>query len=149
MLVYSKDFVQESDLNEVVVEIYSLSKDFNIWCLEGEMGVGKTTFVKSLAQYLDMKNVSSPTFSIVNQYHSSKIGDVYHFDFYRLKSINEALDVGVEDYFYSGQLCLIEWGRKINMLIPEKFAKIEINLCNLNQRTFNLYLYGGQNEIRN
>ncbi|MEX8547332.1 MAG: tRNA (adenosine(37)-N6)-threonylcarbamoyltransferase complex ATPase subunit type 1 TsaE [Mucilaginibacter sp.] len=90
----------------------------------GEMGVGKTTFIKAFCAALGVKDaVSSPTFSIVNEYHYPK-GIVYHFDFYRLKNQLEALDLGFEEYLYSGNYCLIEWPEKIPNLLPENYLEI-------------------------
>lgn len=87
----------------------------------GEMGAGKTTFIKSFCKLLDVQdNVSSPTFSIVNEYQYPK-GLIYHFDCYRLKNQTEALDIGFEEYLNSGEYCLIEWPEKIPDLLPEHY----------------------------
>jgi tRNA threonylcarbamoyladenosine biosynthesis protein TsaE len=93
----------------------------------GEMGVGKTTFIKELAKELGVTEAtSSPTFSIVNEYQSIYNQVVYHFDFYRLKKETEALDMGVEEYLYSGSWCFIEWAEQIPNLIPESYSVISI-----------------------
>jgi tRNA threonylcarbamoyladenosine biosynthesis protein TsaE len=93
----------------------------------GNMGVGKTTLIKSLSQNLGVKgNTSSPTFSLVNEYQTNENQIVYHFDCYRLKSEVEALDMGIDDYLYSGNWCFIEWPEKIESLIPEKCSLISI-----------------------
>jgi tRNA threonylcarbamoyladenosine biosynthesis protein TsaE len=96
-----------------------------IWLLDGPMGAGKTTFVRMYGQYKKfIEPVSSPTFSIVNEYRNNA-GDIfYHFDFYRIKSEREAYEIGVEDYFYSDNICLIEWGSLIPSLLPEQYVKI-------------------------
>lgn len=109
--------------------------NFKIWIFDGEMGAGKTTLIKSICKNLGvMDEVSSPTFSIVNEYKTVDGKTVYHFDFYRVKSIEEAYDMGVEDYFNSGNLCLIEWPEKIKeILINEIALNILINQKN-NQR---------------
>jgi tRNA threonylcarbamoyladenosine biosynthesis protein TsaE len=92
----------------------------------GEMGAGKTTLIKAICEELGVAdNISSPTFSIVNEYKSPK-GKIYHFDFYRLKSIGEAYDLGYEDYFYSKAYCLIEWPEKIADLMPLEYEKVTI-----------------------
>lgn len=94
----------------------------------GQMGVGKTTFIKALSKALGVVNTtSSPTFSLVNEYEAHD-GLVYHFDVYRLKSEREALDFGIEDYLYSGHWCFIEWAEKIPNLIPEKHSVISIEI---------------------
>ena len=94
----------------------------------GEMGAGKTTFIKVFCAALGVADtVSSPTFSIVNEYHYPE-GIIYHFDFYRLKNQTEALDLGVEEYLYSGEYCLIEWPEQIPDLLPENFIRIRIEV---------------------
>jgi len=91
------------------------------------MGAGKTTTIGSICEHLDVEDsISSPTFSIVNEYFSSKIGTIYHFDFYRVESNEEAFNIGVEDYFYSGYLCLVEWPNKVVDLLPEQFLLFRI-----------------------
>ena len=95
----------------------------------GRMGAGKTTFSKSLCAELGvMDMVQSPTFSLVNEYETEKGETIYHFDFYRVTQAEEALNIGVEEYFYSGNLCLIEWPENISELIPEEYLKIEIEV---------------------
>jgi tRNA threonylcarbamoyladenosine biosynthesis protein TsaE len=95
----------------------------------GEMGVGKTTLIKQLCKTLGVNSAtSSPTFSLVNEYETTTNQIVYHFDFYRLKIEMEALDMGADDYFYSGNWCFIEWAEKIPNLIPEAHSVIRIEL---------------------
>jgi len=93
---------------------------------EGEMGAGKTTLIKEIIRQMGSQDeTSSPTFSIVNEYETQK-GKVFHFDFYRIKSEEEALDFGVEEYFDSGNFCFIEWPEKVKNLIPEEFHTVKI-----------------------
>lgn len=93
----------------------------------GEMGVGKTTLIKELCKTLGVSGAtSSPTFSLVNEYEANDNKLVYHFDFYRLNKEEEALDMGVDDYLYSGNWCFIEWAEKIPNLIPEVYSVITI-----------------------
>lgn len=100
--------------------------DSKIFLFYGEMGVGKTTLIKELVKALGSEDaVSSPTFSIVNEYASPE-GPIYHFDFYRLNSPEEALDFGLEDYLYSGNFIFAEWPEKINNLLPETYLQIEL-----------------------
>lgn len=95
----------------------------------GEMGVGKTTLIKQLCKTLGVNSAtSSPTFSLVNEYETTANQIVYHFDFYRLKTEMEALDMGADDYFYSGNWCFIEWAEKIPNLIPEEHSVVTIEL---------------------
>lgn len=95
----------------------------------GQMGAGKTTFIKALCRTLGIHDVtSSPTFSLVNEYVSDAGETVYHFDVYRLKRETEALDMGIEEYLYSGNYCFIEWAEKIPNLIPEAHSVIDISV---------------------
>jgi tRNA threonylcarbamoyladenosine biosynthesis protein TsaE len=105
----------------------------------GEMGVGKTTLIKQLCKYLGVTSVtSSPTFSLVNEYETIDNQIVYHFDFYRLKNEMEALDMGADDYFYSGNWCFIEWAEKIPSLIPDEHAVITIKIVENGKRHLTL-----------
>lgn len=105
----------------------------------GEMGVGKTTLIKQLCKTLGVTEAtSSPTFSLVNEYETATNQIVYHFDFYRLKNEMEALDMGADDYFYSGNWCFIEWAEKIPNLIPEEHAIITIELVDNGKRHLTL-----------
>ena len=93
----------------------------------GKMGVGKTTLIKEICAELGVEdNVCSPTFAIVNEYSDREGEPVYHFDFYRLKSVAEAYDIGYEEYFYSGCYCFTEWTEKIEELLPERYVRVEI-----------------------
>lgn len=101
----------------------------SIVCFDGPMGAGKTTLISALCNKWDVKDqVSSPTFSIINHYESEIKGPLYHFDFYRLNCLEEALDIGIEEYLESGNICLIEWGDRIKSLLPENIIIIDIAL---------------------
>ena len=114
------------DLREAASRLLDFAADERVFLFKGEMGAGKTTFIKALCERLQITDVvSSPTFSIVNEYHTDH-GPVYHFDFYRLKKESEAFDLGYEDYFYSGSYCFIEWPEKIPNLWPEHYISVEI-----------------------
>lgn len=94
----------------------------------GEMGVGKTTLIKELVKQLGSVDVaSSPTFSLVNEYHSRQGEVIYHFDFYRINNEDEALDMGIEDYFYDNNWCLVEWPEKIKNLLPLDAVAIHLS----------------------
>lgn len=109
-----------------------------IWLFQGEMGAGKTTLIKSICTHFDVEDeVNSPTYSLVNEYHTKDGRKIYHFDLYRIEEEEEALDMGIEEYLYSGELCLIEWPEKIRNLLPDGCATISIGL-NANVRTFEL-----------
>ena len=104
------------------------------------MGAGKTTLIKSICQQLKVKDeISSPTFSLVNEYHTADGNKVFHFDFYRIKSIEEVYDMGYEDYFYSNQICLIEWPEKIEEILEdEDLYEISIEILNDGHRALHL-----------
>ena len=109
-----------SDLPSVAAEFLEFTNGKCIYTLYGSMGVGKTTFVKAIADVLGVEDeVNSPTFAIVNEYVTSLGESIFHFDFYRINDPSEALDFGYEEYFYSGNKCFIEWPDKISNLIPE------------------------------
>lgn len=126
-LIKEFGLVTLADLPVVARQIISFGQDHNIWLFDGDMGAGKTTLIKVIASQLGIVDeVNSPTFSIVNEYIDEQDKIYYHFDFYRLKAETEALDIGIEDYFYSGNCCFIEWSEKIPTLIPENFLRIFI-----------------------
>lgn len=113
-------------LGKIVGEIAEFAQDYKLWLFYGQMGVGKTTFIKEIAKYFGVEdNIHSPTFSIVNEY-KAKDNTIYHFDFYRLENESEAMDIGVEEYFYSGNLCLVEWPEKIKGILPSEHIQIQI-----------------------
>ena len=102
--------------------------DRTVFAFYGKMGAGKTTFIKAVCEELGVSDViTSPTFAIVNEYRSDTTGVlIYHFDFYRIKKLEEVYDMGYEDYFYSGALCFIEWPELIDELLPEDAVKVSI-----------------------
>ncbi|MBF4483302.1 MULTISPECIES: tRNA (adenosine(37)-N6)-threonylcarbamoyltransferase complex ATPase subunit type 1 TsaE [unclassified Flavobacterium] len=122
-IVFSLDQIQE------VAEQILAQNPKKIILFNGEMGVGKTTLIKQLCKSLGVEDAtSSPTFSLVNEYYTSNNNIVYHFDFYRLNKETEALDMGVDDYLYSGNWCFIEWSEKIASLLPEEHSVVTIEL---------------------
>lgn len=122
-IVFSLDQIQE------VAEQIIAQNPKKIILFNGEMGVGKTTLIKQLCKTLGVEDAtSSPTFSLVNEYYTSGNQIVYHFDFYRLNKETEALDMGVDDYLYSGNWCFIEWPEKIANLIPDEHSVVTIEL---------------------
>lgn len=118
-----------SQLPDAASQLLASFDGEKIVAFHGPMGAGKTTLIKALCEQLGVKdNVSSPTFSIVNEYHTVKGEKVYHFDFYRIKSVDEAYDMGYEEYFYSKAYCFIEWPEKIAELMPLTYEKVTIEL---------------------
>jgi len=111
----------------------------NVLLFYGEMGVGKTTLIKEIVKLLGVTDtVSSPTFSLVNEYHTANDEQVFHFDFYRIDDEEEALDMGIEEYFYSNSWCLVEWPNKVENLVPLNAVKILITATNNQLRTIEL-----------
>ena len=119
-----------SDINElpdVASKLLETFPDERFYAFFGSMGVGKTTLIKEICAQLGVtQNVCSPTFAIVNEYADRDGEPVYHFDFYRLKNLNEAYDIGYEEYFYSGCWCFTEWTEKIEPLLPDHYLHIDI-----------------------
>jgi tRNA threonylcarbamoyladenosine biosynthesis protein TsaE len=128
-----------NDLEKVAQEIISFGKENDIWLLMGQMGAGKTTLSKELCKQLGVVDlVQSPTFSLVNEYLTKSGNVIYHFDFYRIEDIDELANIGVEEYFDSGNLCLIEWPEKVSELIPDKYLKMFIEVLEDDTRVIKL-----------
>ena len=141
--------VKQEDLDDVARIFLQKAGHCPVWLFYGEMGSGKTTFIKSLCVRLGVGDtMSSPTFSIINEYKTGDDKKIYHFDFYRIKNEAEAYDIGSEEYFYSGSLCLIEWPEKIPSLIPAEHAEISITVENQNHRTIALSVHDGKEKKR-
>jgi tRNA threonylcarbamoyladenosine biosynthesis protein TsaE len=141
--------VKQEELGEVAKTFLQRAGHCPVWLFFGEMGSGKTTFIKTLCVQIGVKDtMSSPTFSIVNEYNTKNDDKVYHFDFYRIKNEAEAYDIGSEEYFYSGNLCLIEWPEKIPSLIPAEHAEVSITVENQNHRTIALSVHDGKEKKR-
>lgn len=122
-----------NDLSQLPVaakQFVELMGDYTVFAFFGPMGAGKTTFIRALSQALGVNDdmANSPSFSIVNEYRSDTTAElIYHFDLYRLESDDEALDIGIEDYFDSGALCLLEWPERIENLLPDDTVRVSIS----------------------
>ncbi len=125
-------------LEEAAEKLIIFAGNVRVWLLEGDLGAGKTTLVKAIGNVLGVEDIiNSPSFSLVNEY-KSKDEVLYHLDFYRIKNEIEALDIGVEEYIYSGNYCFIEWPSKIASLLPEQHILITIQVESDNSRSLNI-----------
>ncbi len=115
-------------IEETAREFVKLMGDRTVFAFRGEMGAGKTTFIKVLCEVLGVEDtINSPTFAIVNEYRSATAELIYHFDFYRINKYEEVFDLGYEDYFYSGSLCFVEWPEKVEELLPADVVNVRIS----------------------
>lgn len=131
------------DLDEAVKAINEVGKSVDIWLFMGPMGAGKTTLIKAVCESMEvLDEVNSPTFSIVNEYLTGAGKTLYHFDFYRLENEEEAYQIGAEEYFYSGNICLIEWAERVEGLLPDTFLRIDISENTDQSRTIKLTRHG-------
>ena len=129
----------EEQLREVAEALLAALNGRTVVALRGEMGAGKTTLIRSVAECLGVEDqVTSPTFALVNQYESDKGERLFHFDFYRIEDEREAFDLGYEEYFYSGDLCFVEWPEKIEGLLPEEVMEVRITVDDPTERTFEI-----------
>ena len=114
-------------IREAAREFVEHIGDRRVFGFYGKMGAGKTTFVKAICEELGVEDViTSPTFAIINEYTSAKDDTIFHFDFYRIKKLEEVYDMGYEDYFYSGALCFIEWPELIEEILPDDAVRVSI-----------------------
>lgn len=135
--------VSLADLPAVAKELIKVMGLKRVCILQGDMGAGKTTLVKAIGSILAVEDtMSSPTFSIVNEYHTATSGPIFHFDFYRIRSEADAYEVGTEEYFYSGAYCFVEWAEKIPSLLPDSYAQVNLNSEDDTHRTIEILLHG-------
>lgn len=117
------------ELKNLAKILLQYHKEARVFALQGEMGAGKTTFIKSLCEALDSDSlVSSPTFTIINEYVDGYLDPIYHFDLYRLESLDEVKKIGAEDYFYSGHYCFVEWPKIASLLLPDDVVCVKITV---------------------
>ncbi len=129
----------EEQLREVAEALLESLEGRTVVALRGEMGAGKTTLIRAVAEALGAEDqVTSPTFALVNQYEGANAERIFHFDFYRIDDVREAFDLGYEEYFYSGDLCFVEWPEKIEQLLPEELVTVRITVDGPTERTFEI-----------
>ena len=127
------------ELPKVAEQVIDALDGRSVVALFGPMGAGKTTLVSAIVEHLGSADtVTSPTFALVNQYYTADNQPVYHFDFYRINSLAEAFDMGYEEYFYSGDLCLVEWPEKIEGLLPDDVMVVRIEPLDETSRRFTM-----------
>ncbi|HLN73417.1 MAG TPA: tRNA (adenosine(37)-N6)-threonylcarbamoyltransferase complex ATPase subunit type 1 TsaE [Prolixibacteraceae bacterium] len=135
--MFHKQIKGLSALQDTAKELLDTFPEERIFALYGAMGAGKTTFIKALCRQLGSKdNITSPTFALINEYSAQNGSLIYHFDFYRIKKIEEAYDLGYEDYIYSGNYCFIEWPEMIQDLLPQGIVEINIKETSEGGRIF-------------
>ena len=126
------------NLSEIATAVIASVKNKTL-LFYGEMGVGKTTLIKEICKQLGvLDNISSPTFSLVNEYQTKNNESIFHFDFYRIEEEEEALDMGIDDYFYNNNWCLIEWPENVENLLPLEVVEIHLSVLEDGQRNIQL-----------
>jgi tRNA threonylcarbamoyladenosine biosynthesis protein TsaE len=138
-----------SDLAVIAKRIVWALGEYKVWLFYGEMGSGKTTLIKEICGAAGVTDgMSSPTYAIINEYETDDHNKVFHFDFYRIMHEAEAYDIGVDEYFYSGYACFVEWPEKIPSLIPSKHAKVAIQVEDNMLRNIVISFHDGKEENR-
>jgi len=125
--MFSAEIKSLSGINHIAAKFIQAHPADRIFAFYGEMGAGKTTFIKALCEEMQVLDyVTSPTFALINEYKTENNSTIFHFDFYRIKNLSEAYDFGYEDYFYSGNYCFIEWPELIETLLPSIVVRVHI-----------------------
>jgi tRNA threonylcarbamoyladenosine biosynthesis protein TsaE len=131
------------ELPEVSKKIISYGNKYNVWVLKGDLGAGKTTFIKEVARQMNvMDNISSPSYALINEYLTPTQEKIYHLDLFRVETISEVLDLGFDEYLDSGLLCFIEWPEIAEPLLPESYLEISILNPEKELRVFNINKHG-------
>jgi tRNA threonylcarbamoyladenosine biosynthesis protein TsaE len=127
--MYSEKVTTLKSLDKAAKKLIEQFPGQRVFAFYGKMGAGKTTFIQAVCRELGTSdNVTSPTFALINEYKTEAGNSIFHFDFYRIKDLEEAYDLGYEDYFYSGNYCLIEWPEKIESLLPQNYVEVKIEV---------------------
>ena len=125
----------QSELYKVAKAISKLCAGNQVFIIDGEMGAGKTTLIGEVCKFLNVADpISSPTYGIVNTYLSEQYGEIHHFDFYRIKHEEEAMDSGLDEQLHSGNICFVEWANKIPKLLPNNYVRVSIEIIDTNSR---------------
>ena len=133
--MYSEKITSLKALDKAAQNLINQFPEQRVYAFYGKMGAGKTTFIQSVCKVLGTPdNVTSPTFALINEYKTETSHSIFHFDFYRIKDLEEAFDLGYEDYFYSGEYCLIEWPEKIEPILPQEYVEVKIQVGDKEQR---------------
>lgn len=133
--MFSERIASIEGLKDTAANLINQFPNIRVYALYGKMGAGKTTFIQAICSYLGSDdNVTSPTFALINEYYTKDFLSVFHFDFYRIENLEEAFDLGYEDYIYSGNYCFIEWPEMIEPLLPENIVKVKIETQEDNSR---------------
>ncbi len=133
--MYSINVTSLKELEEAGKKLLETFPGQNVFAFYGKMGAGKTTFIQAICRALGSNDyITSPTFAIINEYTSGDLSPIYHFDFYRIKDVEEAFDLGYEDYLYSKNYCFIEWPEMIEPILPEKMVEIKLEALDDNTR---------------
>jgi len=128
--MFEKHQIQLHQLPEVAAGLLETFPGQRVFAFYGSMGAGKTTFIQAICHRLGTADtVTSPTFALINEYSLPDGDSVFHFDFYRIKNLEEAFDLGYEDYFFSGKYCLVEWPEKVEPLLPENLVTVAITVA--------------------
>jgi len=139
--MFSRTINSTDELTEAAAEFLNTFKGNRIFAFYGKMGAGKTTFIKALCREMGSKdNITSPTFALVNEYDTAGLGKIYHFDFYRIKNTEEALDIGFDDYMDSGHYCFMEWPEKVESLLPERLVEVHLEELSPTARQIKAFL---------
>jgi tRNA threonylcarbamoyladenosine biosynthesis protein TsaE len=134
--MFEQQDIKRTELDKTARALLEKFPNQRIFAFYGTMGAGKTTFIQSLCRALGSVDlVTSPSFAIINEYTTSNGSPVYHFDFYRIKNMEEAYDLGYEDYFYSNEYCLIEWPERVEPLLPKSHVAVSIEITTHDTRT--------------
>ena len=133
--MYSQKIASIAELKDAAANLINHFPEQRVFAFYGKMGAGKTTFIQSICRHLGSDdNVTSPTFALINEYITKNMDSLFHFDFYRIEKLEEAYDMGYEDYIYSGNYCFIEWPEMIESLLPQNIVEVKIEVGDDNSR---------------